>query len=207
MPVNSPTSPDRDPNPNEGREQYVHAEDRQQRILQILDDKGLISIADLSARLTVWEITIRRDLGQLGSDGLLRRAYGGAVRTQSGSFEPPLSLRSRLNVTAKKAIAASIATELADNSTVILDGGTTGVAIAEALIGRSLTVCALNIRVADILVSAPATRVMMPGGMIRHGELLLTGSAAQRTLADYRFDTYVMTVSGSPPQSMLGNAM
>jgi DeoR/GlpR family transcriptional regulator of sugar metabolism len=36
---------------------------------------------------------------------------------------------------------------------------------------------------------------MIPGGFVRHGELSLTGPAAERTLADHRFDTYVMTVS------------
>jgi DeoR/GlpR family transcriptional regulator of sugar metabolism len=50
-------------------------------------------------------------------------------------------------------------------------------------------------RVAEILTSSPNTRVMIPGGFIRHGELSLTGPAAERTLADHRFDTYVMTVS------------
>jgi len=49
--------------------------------------------------------------------------------------------------------------------------------------------------VADILASSPNTRVMVPGGLIRPGELSLTGPAAERTLADHRFDTYVMTVS------------
>jgi DeoR/GlpR family transcriptional regulator of sugar metabolism len=141
-------------------------------------------------------MTIRRDLGQLHTDGMLRRTHGGAVRTQSGSFEPSFSMRSRLHVDAKKAIAATVARELIDGQTVILDGGTTGVAIAEALVGRDLTVCALNTRVADILVSAPATRVMIPGGTIRHGELSIIGPAAERTLTDFRFDVYVMTASG-----------
>ena len=44
-------------------------------------------------------------------------------------------------------------------------------------------------------MASPATRVMLPGGLIRHGEQSLVGPATERTLADYRFDTYVMTVS------------
>ena len=177
------------------KEQLVQAEERQQVILQLLDARGQVSIADLSTRLTVSEMTIRRDLAQLDSEGLLRRTHGGAVRTQSGSFEPSFAVRSRRNIEAKKAIAAGVARELLDGQTVILDGGTTGVAIAEALVGRNLTVCALNMRVADILSSSPATRVMIPGGLIRYGEMSMVGSAAERTLADHHFDAYVMTVS------------
>lgn len=173
----------------------MQAEERQQTILQVLDARGQVTIADLSARFSVSEMTIRRDLAQLETEGLLRRTHGGAVRTASGSFEPPFAMRARLNQDAKRAIAANVAGRLADGQTLILDGGSTGTAIAEAIAGRSLTVCALNMRVAEILISSPNTRVMIPGGFIRHGELSLTGPAAERTLADHRFDTYVMTVS------------
>jgi DeoR/GlpR family transcriptional regulator of sugar metabolism len=173
----------------------VQAEERQQTILQLLDARGQITIADLSDRFSVSEMTIRRDLAQLEGEGLLRRTHGGAVRTRSGSFEPPFALRSRLNLAAKRAIAGSVARQLQDGQTLILDGGSTGTAIAEALVGRNLTVCALNMRVADILASSPETRVMVPGGLVRHGEHSLVGPAAERTLQDHRFDTFVMTVS------------
>ena len=167
------------------------AEERQQTILHLLDTRGQVTIADLSGRFAVSEMTIRRDLAQLEAEGLLRRTHGGATRTASGSFEPPFALRARLHPDAKRAIAAEVADRLADGQTVVLDGGSTGAAIAEAIAGRNLTVCALNMRVADILASSPNTRVMVPGGLIRPGELSLTGPAAERTLADHRFDTYV----------------
>jgi DeoR/GlpR family transcriptional regulator of sugar metabolism len=173
----------------------VQAEERQQTILQLLDARGQITIADLSDRFSVSEMTIRRDLAQLEGEGLLRRTHGGAARTRSGSFEPPFALRSRLNLAAKRAIAGSVARQLQDGQTLILDGGSTGTAIAEAIVGRNLTVCALNMRVADILASSPETRVMIPGGLVRHGEQSLVGPAAERTLQDHRFDTFVMTVS------------
>jgi DeoR/GlpR family transcriptional regulator of sugar metabolism len=178
------------------QENQVQAEERQQEILQLLHARGQISIADLSTRFSVSEMTLRRDLAQLENEGLLRRTHGGAVRTDSGSFEPPFAMRARFNLEAKRTIAAAVAEEVADGQTVVLDGGSTGTAIAEALVGRRLTVCALNLRVAEILSSSPATRVMIPGGQIRYGELSLIGPAAERTLADHRFDTYVMTVSG-----------
>ena len=173
----------------------MQAQERQQLILKRLDERGQVAISDLSARMSVSEMTIRRDLAQLEADGLLRRTHGGAVRMHSSSFEPPFALRARLNTEAKRAIAASVAEQLTDGQTVILDGGSTGTAIAEAIAGRNLTVCALNMRVAEILAPSPATRVMVPGGFIRHGEMSLTGPAAERTLQDHRFDTYVMTVS------------
>ena len=195
-PANSPTStevPGRAS--SDGRSNQVQAEERQQTILQLLDARGQVTIADLSARFSVSEMTIRRDLAQLEADGLLRRTHGGAARTASGSFEPPFALRARLNLDAKRAIAADVA----ERSSTARPSSWTAAApeprSPRRSSGRNLTVCALNMRVAEILSSSPNTRVMVPGGLIRHGELSLTGPAAERTLADHRFDTYVMTVS------------
>lgn len=171
------------------------AESRQQQILELLAARGRVTNADLAVRFTVSEMTLRRDLAQLEQAGLLRRVHGGATPTESGSFEPPFAIRARLHHDAKRAIAAGVAREVRDGQTIVLDGGTTGTAVAEALVGRDVTVCALNLRVAEILASSPATRVMVPGGSVRHGELSFSGPAAERTLADHRFDLFVMTVS------------
>ena len=168
---------------------------RQQTILQLLDARGKVSIGELSGRFSVSEMTVRRELAQLEGEGLLRRTHGGAITVRSGSFEPPLVLRSRLHVAAKQAIAASVAHEVRDGQTLVLDGGSTGIAIAEALVGRAVTVCALNLEAAAVLASSPETTVMVPGGQLRHGERSLVGPAAERTLADHRFDTYLMTAS------------
>ncbi|GAA2795582.1 DeoR/GlpR family DNA-binding transcription regulator [Crossiella cryophila] len=173
----------------------MQAGERQQAILQLLNARGRLTIAELSTRMSVSDMTIRRDLAQLESDGLLSRTHGGAIRLQSGSFEPPLALRTRLHAEAKRAIAAEVAGELVDGQTLVLDGGSTGMAIAEALLGRRLTVCALNLRVADILAASAQTTVMVPGGRIRPEEHSFIGPSAERTLADHRFDTFVMTVS------------
>jgi DeoR/GlpR family transcriptional regulator of sugar metabolism len=189
--------------PEEDKENRVQAEERQQTILELLEARGQVTIAELSARFSVSDMTLRRDLAQLEGDGLLRRTHGGATRTQSSSFEPPFAMRARLNPEAKRAIAATVASQLSDGQTLILDGGSTGTAIAEAIVGRNLTVCALNMRAAGILASSPATRVMVPGGLVRNGELSFIGPAAERTLSDHRFDTYVMTVSAVDAQAGL----
>lgn len=175
----------------------MNARERQQVILEAVQARGKVTTAELSLRFGVSEMTVRRDIALLEQDGALRRVHGGAVRSGSGSFEPPFTVRSRAMAEAKRAIAAEVAAGLADGQTIILDGGTTGVAIAEALAGRDLTVCTMSLRVAGVLAASPAGRVMITGGTIRPGELSLVGAAAARTLEDHRFDVYVMTVSGA----------
>jgi DeoR/GlpR family transcriptional regulator of sugar metabolism len=173
----------------------MNAESRQQAILEQVARRGEASITELSARYRVSEMTVRRDLNQLAAAGLIIRTHGGATAAVSGSFEPPYNLRARTNNDAKRRIAVAVAKEVRDGQTLVLDGGTTGMAIAEEIAGRAVTVCALNLRVAQLLADDAQTRVMVPGGFVRTGEHSLTGSEAERALAEYRFDLYVMTAS------------
>ena len=83
-----------------------------------------------------------------------------------------------------------------DRETIILDGGSTGVAIAKQLVDRELTICALSFRVADVLRSAPKIQLMVIGGFVRKGEESLVGPIALDTLANYHFDQMIMTASG-----------
>lgn len=173
----------------------MNADDRQHQILEQLARRGELGIAELSARFEVSEMTVRRDLTQLAGAGLVVRTHGGAAPVASGSFEPPFRLRSRTNTDAKRRIAMGVAGQVVDGQTIILDGGTTGVAIAEELVGRSITVCALNLRVAEVLSAEAPTRVMTPGGLIRTGEASIIGSEAEESIRRYRFDLYIMTAS------------
>ena len=174
----------------------MSAESRHQEILQLLGQKGTLSITELGERFEVSDMTIRRDLTMLASEGLLVRTRGGASASARGSFEPPFALRERTNSEAKQQIAAAAAAQVIDGQTVLLDGGTTGLAIAEALLGRNLTVCALNLRVAQVLAADSSMRVMVPGGTIRPGEFSVVGPEALAMVSSFRFDVYLMTASG-----------
>jgi DeoR/GlpR family transcriptional regulator of sugar metabolism len=150
-------------------------EDRYQAILRLVAAKGRVSIAELTRQLKVSEMTIRRDLAALDAEGAVRRVRGGAVPVD---------------------IAAATAKLISDGETVIVDGGTTGAAIAEELMGRDITVCTPSLRVADVLSGSSTVRLMIPGGIVRPGERTLIGPAALRIFEDHRFDVYIMTVSG-----------
>ena len=174
----------------------MRPEERHERILEMVTENGRVYIDDLSAELGVSAMTTRRDLALLEADGALRRFYGGATRISSGSYEPPFAARSKLHQPAKHQIASAVAELVDDGQTVILDAGTTGIAIAEHLSGRHITICTPSLRVAAALVSSSSVRLMITGGMVRPGEQSLVGPSAARVLEDYHFDLYIMTASG-----------
>lgn len=175
----------------------MSVEERHRAIIEALQANGRVSVAELSALAGVSQMTVRRDLEALEQDGLLQRVHGGAVSTISGSYEPPYAVRSRLGSAEKDRIGAATASLIGANETVIIDGGTTALAVARALRGRrQLTVCALSVQAAAELADEPGIRVIAAGGDVRPGEQYFVGPLAERVFEDLRFDTFVMSVGG-----------
>ena len=171
-------------------------EERMQGLVEILRRDEQASVSELAAAMAVTEMTIRRDLEVLERDGVLERFHGGARMLISSSYEPPLTLRERMHSEEKRSLARGVSELLRDGDTVILDGGSTGIAVARALTGRRLTVCPLSLRVAWELAQSSSITLLMPPGSVRHGELSLSGPDTTEHLARHHFDHYVMTASG-----------
>ena len=67
--------------------------DRRTKIVEIVQENGSKSVADLCELLQVSEMTIRRDLRDLDGEGLMRRVHGGAVSSLGRSYEAPYTIR------------------------------------------------------------------------------------------------------------------
>ena len=111
------------------------AAQRRQRLLALLRHHGALGTRELAERLEVSEATVRRDLALLARRGLLRREHGGALLPEA---EPPYAEKLQRNQRAKEAIAQRAAALVPDGATVVLDSGTTALALARLLAGRPL---------------------------------------------------------------------
>lgn len=170
-------------------------EERQQVVLEILRASGSATVSDLGQRLGVAEMTIRRDLESLEANGMLQRFHGGARITTASAYEPPLALRERSNPAGKRAIAVRIADLVEDGETIIIDGGSTGLAVAAVLAGRHVTVCPLSLRVAWIFERSSTVNLLLPPGSVRRGELSVSGAETIDYLQTHHFDRYILTAS------------
>ncbi len=175
-------------------------EQRQGLILESLASQGSVRVADLQKLCDVSDMTIRRDLETLEQQGLLKRTHGGAVAAVSGSYEPPFASRALLAQSAKERIANLAASRIHDGDTVIIDVGSTTLAVAHLLRNRSqLTVLTPSLRIATELADSPGIRLMLTGGSIRPGELSLVGPLAEVAFENFIFDHFVMGVGGIHP--------
>jgi len=174
---------------------------RRMTIVNMLEARGRVSVAELSRLSKVSDMTIRRDLEALEREGVLRRTRGGAVSAISLSYEPPYIIRKDSNASAKSRIAQRASELLNEGETAILDVGTTAVAIAKALKGRvNLTVLTSNLWAAAILADEPGIVLMVTGGTTRARERSLVGSLATRAFGELVFDVFFLGVAGVHPE-------
>jgi DeoR/GlpR family transcriptional regulator of sugar metabolism len=169
---------------------------RRERIVQMAASNGLASVEELSTRLGVTPSTIRRDLALLTSQGKLARTYGGALSLEP---HPEASLRQRLGeaYAAKQAIAAWAAEQIVPGESVLLDGGSTTAALAQALTGfTNLSVSTVGLTALEVLAEAEHLEVVLLGGRLRTISQSFVGPVTETALERMSFDRAFMGADG-----------
>ena len=163
------------------------ASERMRRVLELLETRDVVSVAELARAFDVSEVTVRSDLTNLARRGLVARVRGGARALQRGQSEVAFDVRLRVEEEAKRAIARAAAAMVADGEAVALDSSTTAFYIAlELREKRELVVVTNGLRIASALADAPGVSVIVPGGVLRFAAMSLVGDFASSVLRSTR---------------------
>lgn len=131
---------------------------RRRHVLELIEEKGFISLHELATKTGVSESTLRRDLEYLDGIRQVRRTRGGAAYV--GESVVSLEERSVTSLVEKQRIARSISETIGSGETVLLDGGTTTLEVARALIGKELQVVTNSLAIANLLVNSPGVELI-----------------------------------------------
>ena len=160
------------------------AEQRRAKILEIVSERGSVSVSDLHRRLKVSQETIRRDITRLDHENRLRKTHGGALALDH--IEPVFDERMAVNIEGKRAIGRVAAELVPDDSTLLIDSGTTTLCLADSLADRRrLTVITNDIHIAQRLGGRNDNKVLLTGGEFLASEGALLGRDATSMLANY----------------------
>jgi DeoR/GlpR family transcriptional regulator of sugar metabolism len=166
------------------------AEERQALIADLLRAQGRVEVADLATRFGVSEDSIRRDIRLLAASGVARKTHGGAVALQLAPL--PAIARGGIASEAKRAIAAAALAHVHPHQTLFIDGGSTTLALAQALRGaealRPLTVVTAALDVFAALVDEPRVQLVLAGGRWDAGARVFSGPQGLATLREHRAD-------------------
>lgn len=168
---------------------------RQSEILDIVRAQGRVVVEDLAQRFDVTLQTIRRDLSDLADMGHIDRVHGGAV-PRTGVTNLGYDERRRMNQAAKAAIARACAASVPENSSLILNLGTTTEAVAHELLGhRHITVITNNMNVANTLAANPGCEIIVAGGALRRTDGGLVGELTTQFFEQFKVDIAVIGAS------------
>lgn len=142
---------------------------RQDRILELVKSTETTSVSDLSAQLGVSAVTVRSDLDALERQHLIRRVRGGAIGVRPVRFERPIELPSQRFTEEKERIGKLAASMIRNGETVILDSGSTTLALAHQIPqGVSDVLVVTNcIDIALALHSHRGVEVFLTGGRLK----------------------------------------
>ena len=180
--------------------------DRHEEILSILKGQGHVSIHRLSQMIHVSEPTLRRDLAQLDSMGLIKRTHGGAMMPENEAYQP-LVIRNADDVTAKKIICAKAASLIKNDSTIFIDSSSTAYYLTRYLSDKqNLTVVTNSVLLCQQLCEMKIN-TFCTGGHIDINDMALRGSYAEEFLKKMRFDMTFFSCSGLSSDGWLSGHM
>ena len=130
--------------------------------------QGQVTVAELAEYLNVSADTIRRDLDELSSENILIRTHGGAISpTLIPKPDSNLDIRTGVQIARKEAIGKAAASLISNNSVVLMNSGTTVLAVVKALSNHTgLTIATNNLHIPNELNAPSVSALHIFGGTV-----------------------------------------
>ncbi|MYU51619.1 DeoR family transcriptional regulator [Streptomyces sp. SID7805] len=181
------------------------AAERRDHLLGLLAREGKIVAKDVAAGLGISEDSVRRDLRDLAAEGLCQRVYGGALPVSPAAVD--YAARQSVAPDGKRKVASVAAALVRPGGTLILDGGTTALAVAHALPqDLACTVITHSPTIAAALLDHPQAELFLLGGRIFKHSAVACGAAAVEAAQNISADLCLLGVTGVHPEAGLTTA-
>lgn len=156
---------------------------RHRFILDQLKKEGYVKVQELSEKLGVSEVTIRKDLKELESRKMLYRNHGSASSISSIITDKHIDEKEKIQIDEKMQIAKYANNLLEQNDKIIIASGTTLLAFAAEIdLDKIITVITSSVKVSLTLCYKPNIDVIQLGGAMRKKSVSVTGHFAEETL-------------------------
>lgn len=180
-------------------------ETRRRRLRELISRQGYATLDELVKALHVSESTVRRDLEALDLSGAVRRTHGGAVSPGPGTAPaeargalPAFDDRTHTAMAEKRAIGEATAALIEDGDSILLDGGTTTLEVARALLAREIHVQVVtnSLPIAQLVASSPRTDLILIGGYVYPRTGVALGPLAIAMMAEIRVRVAILGAGG-----------
>lgn len=176
--------------------------ERQDIIFNLLKEQKTLTVKAISKLLYVSEATVRRDLQEMQTLGIVERSHGGA-RLHENADEISIFFRSQKNAKEKERVASKALLHLPAFRSVFIDSSTTALALAERMDFSYKTVVTNNIQTATKLSQKANVNLILLGGNLQFDSNSVTGSWTMRLLNDFSFDLMICSCAGLNGEEVL----
>jgi DeoR/GlpR family transcriptional regulator of sugar metabolism len=178
------------------------AAERRDHLLGLLAREGKVVAKDVAANLGISEDSVRRDLRDLAAEGLVQRVYGGALPVSPAVVG--YAARQSVAPDSKREVASLAAGLVRPGGALILDGGTTALAVAQALPpDLACTVITHSPTIAVALLDHPQAEIFLLGGRVFKHSAVAYGAAAVEMAQNVSADVCLIGVTGVHPEAGL----
>lgn len=168
---------------------------RRHTIMQLLQEQGEVSVEQLVQLFDISEVTIRKDLSALETNGFLLRKYGGAILMPKEIIDE----NENNELTKRKLVIAKAAAErIRDHNRIIVDSGSTTAALIKQLnLKQGLVVMTNSLSVAtELRALENEPTLLMTGGTWDTRSESFQGKVAEQVLRSYDFDQLFIGADG-----------
>jgi DeoR/GlpR family transcriptional regulator of sugar metabolism len=177
----------------------LSSKERRREILQLLDQKGRITVRELRMRFGVSAVTARSDLDALSASGSLVRSHGGGIRHLTQGPDHPLRVRESIRHEEKTRIAQAAVALLKPFESVLLCTGSTSAEVANQLRRsplENITVITYALNIAACLADANNVSLVMVGGILRQVSSAFVGPHAEQVMRSLHADHCFLATVG-----------
>jgi DeoR/GlpR family transcriptional regulator of sugar metabolism len=172
-------------------------------ILELLNKEETLDVNDLSKRLNVSSVTVRKDLATLETKGLLRRQHGSVVRVSPND----VGYRMTFDYEVKRRIAKKASELVASGEAVMIESGSTCAMLAEELVRtkRDVTIITNSAFIAGYVRSIPGARVVLLGGSYDPDAQVMSGPLVGKCAEEFYVDKFFIGTDGYDPKQGFSN--
>lgn len=173
------------------------ADERKQRILELLKENDVVKVVELSKLLDISEVTVRSYLADMEKKGLLSRVHGGAVNSYKPYYSMNFSQRLETNQERKVLIAQRISKMINPNDTIMLNSGTTTLLTFRKFPpSYHLNIVTNSVSIALEAANNPNYNVVLIGGSINTKYQFTYGADAAKQIKNYHAEKLILSVDG-----------
>ncbi|MFP4384401.1 MAG: DeoR/GlpR family DNA-binding transcription regulator [Spirochaetia bacterium] len=179
-----------------GNEITLAWNERHGEILKIISLKKKVGVGELTRRLNVSEVTVRKDLSLLEDMGHILRTRGGAILAADRRVLKPAGIRKKENLPQKRAIAEKAAELVEEGDTIYIDSGSTCLLFAKGIKEKNLRVVTNSLDVLNELGDTDSIALFSVGGAYRRDAGSFIGPISVEGIRSFHVQTAFLGATG-----------